>query len=192
MKKNILLFLFAASSMIACQSGGSSAPGEGESAPETSGTTQSSSPSADPEFERKLVPSPGTKASQEAIAREIEAVYEAALPFMPFQESFQLTKNGDCLYSFSLAYTDQEKVLYEVDFSGVDLDKMNVFMDENDFPGIRLQPAEGEEAIRANSNNKGFGPEEEMVLKMDDRKNAAKLVFALRDLIKKCQEAAGE
>jgi hypothetical protein len=65
---------------------------------------------------------------------------------------------------------------------------MNVFFDDNDVPGIRLVSKEGENAIQQSVGRGSSTAAEEMTFQLDDRKNVAKVVFALRDMIKQCQK----
>jgi hypothetical protein len=182
MKKSSLpLFLFAIL-LFACNSPTENTPTSAES--ETTGQT---APGIEENAIDGLLKTPGSSAMAEN-EKVIKEVFKNALPNLSSLKAIQFQKEGDCEYSLELGYSEKPKARYSVDLKKLDINKMNVFFDDNDVPGIRLVSKEGENAIQQSVGRGSSTAAEEMTFQLDDRKNVAKVVFALRDMIKQCQK----
>ncbi len=129
-----------------------------------------------------LPPSPTLEVS----INKVKKIYEQAVPALSFINDFQLISNGDCNFTFKMGYEGEENV-YKCEFMKLDMNKMNVFFDRNNYPGLQVFSPEGSNAIMLSSNGSSFKPVNEMILKLDNRDNVAQLTFAVRDMIKICQ-----
>ncbi len=183
MKKYLAYLLFSVFLFPACQQAGENKqaatakeemPGQVQERTNSSGNT--------------VISAPPPPSSIETNVLAIEEAYKDALPYMPFMKSIQIGKESDCTYTFLMDYDEGEKSKYKVDLTKLDLGKMNVFFDQNGYPGIRVFSKDGQYGIYLSVNDGEFQPAEEMVMKQDDRENTAKVTFALRDMIKKCAQ----
>lgn len=134
----------------------------------------------------QVISAPKAPSSIQTNLLAIEEAYRDALPYMPFMQAFQIKEEAPCVYTFMLDYDQEEKNVFKIEMAKLDLDKMNIFFDQNGYPGIRIFSLAGQEGIQLSFNGGAFQPVEEMILKQDDRENTAKVTFALRDMIKKC------